>query len=638
MNILLHLYPGDWWAFLIASVLVQVTVVILVAWLVARLGSRWNAAWRHSIYLGALACVLASPMLTCVMQATGISLLTLRPSVPIALGPESPHVQVDSMPEVAMTEAPALPQPPQSNVTVNDTDVRLGDVSEQLSAADVYRAIGGMILVAWLLGIALLTVRWCYGLYLVARLRRDAEPLDCETMPELLDHVRQVLGTDKLPSMATSVNVDRPIMVGLIHPLVILPENLLRTLAKPELGDILVHESAHAVCRHQLGGLLQRLTGTLLWVHPLVHLLNRELARAREEVCDNYVIRGSDAPRYARTLLELSQLLVGVSPQSMALGLFHCRWKLEDRIADILDQRRRVMTKVNRCAALASTIMLLVLALLLAGTQAVPAASAADRKGNEESTTPSVPTAKSSESSSAVEQPPMDPELRQSATNLRNIMSAFHMYHDVAGHFPQTRFGYGYDRQKTEWFEQRPYLSWRVRLLPFLGEKELFAKFRTNEPWDSEHNRKLIPLMPKVYRTPGSKAGEGKTNYLGVAGPNAAFPDKGTLMYHEFIHGTSTTVMLVEVPDELAVEWSRPADFPVATKYPVKKLVGLRKGGFLTAFADGATPFISADIPAAYLQCLLTQICAEPVNVERRWVRFVQPLADTAVKPDRSVQ
>ncbi len=109
-------------------------------------------------------------------------------------------------------------------------------------------------------------------------------------------------------------------------------------------------------------------------------------------------------------------------------------------------------------------------------------------------------------------------------------------------------------------------------------------------------------------------------------------------MYHEFIHGTSSTVMLVEVPDELAVEWSRPADFPVATKYPVKKLVGLRKGGFLTAFADGATPFISADIPAAYLQCLLTRICAEPVNVERRWVRFVQPLADTAVKPDRSVQ
>ena len=52
MNILLRMYPGDDWAFLIANVLVQVTVVILTAWLFARLGSRWNAAWRHSYLSG----------------------------------------------------------------------------------------------------------------------------------------------------------------------------------------------------------------------------------------------------------------------------------------------------------------------------------------------------------------------------------------------------------------------------------------------------------------------------------------------------------------------------------------------------------------------------------------------------------
>ena len=52
MNILLHMYPGDAWAFLIANVLVQVTVVILAARLLARLGSRWNAAWRHSHLFG----------------------------------------------------------------------------------------------------------------------------------------------------------------------------------------------------------------------------------------------------------------------------------------------------------------------------------------------------------------------------------------------------------------------------------------------------------------------------------------------------------------------------------------------------------------------------------------------------------
>ena len=145
----------------------------------------------------------------------------------------------------------------------------------------------------------------------------------------------------------------------------------LRTLQEPELADILVHECAHAVRRHHVIAMLQRIAAMLFWPHPLVHLMNRELARAREEVCDNYVLRRSNATRYARTLLELSQLFVGVSPKPVSLGLFHCRWRLEDRIADLLDRRRRIMIRVNRwtTAGLAGTFLLL--GFVIAGTRVV---------------------------------------------------------------------------------------------------------------------------------------------------------------------------------------------------------------------------------------------------------------------------
>ena len=81
MNVLVHICPGDASLFWIAKVLVQVTVIILTARLLARLSSRWNAAWRHSIYVVALMCVLASPLLAWLMPATGSALLSIHPAV-----------------------------------------------------------------------------------------------------------------------------------------------------------------------------------------------------------------------------------------------------------------------------------------------------------------------------------------------------------------------------------------------------------------------------------------------------------------------------------------------------------------------------------------------------------------------------
>ena len=46
-----------------------------------------------------------------------------------------------------------------------------------------------------------------------------------------------------------------------------------------------------------------------------------------------------------------------------------------------------------------------------------------------------------------------------------------------------------------------PLLSWRVAILPFIGEQNLYNRFRLDQPWDSPHNIALLPLMPALGRS-----------------------------------------------------------------------------------------------------------------------------------------
>ncbi len=223
MNVLLRICPGDDCGLLLANVLVQVTVVILAAWLLARLGSRWNAAVRHSIYLVALICVLASPVLSMVMPTTGIALLRLQPSAPtvaptvapVAATVEPASIPMDQIAESSLGEAPAPPLVAADRVPLAAENLAQGiENPATLSFSDILRALAAAALVVWLLGVAVLLARWCYGLRLISALRRTAQPLDSETVTKLLRQVRRALGTERQPPLVVSADLDRPVMVG----------------------------------------------------------------------------------------------------------------------------------------------------------------------------------------------------------------------------------------------------------------------------------------------------------------------------------------------------------------------------------------------------------------------------------------
>ena len=97
----------------------------------------------------------------------------------------------------------------------------------------------------------------------------------------------------------------------------------------------------------------------------------------------------------------------------------------------------------------------------------------------------------------------------------------------------------------------KPNLSWRVAILPYIDESMLYQEFKLDEPWDSEHNKKLYAKMPKIYTVPDSDpaiAIAGKTHYR--------LFDIGVTKRTQILDGSSNTIAVIEAAD--AVAWTKP--------------------------------------------------------------------------------
>ncbi len=135
----------------------------------------------------------------------------------------------------------------------------------------------------------------------------------------------------------------------------------------------------------------------------------------------------------------------------------------------------------------------------------------------------------------------------QCTNNMKLIMLAMHNYHSATNAFP---------RNITSKDGKR-LLSWRVAILPYIDQAVLYSKFKLDEPWDSPHNKELIPAMPGVFQCPSRGTGPPfTTTYRGFTGPGAFFEPGRDLSIADFTDGTSNTLAIVEARE--AVLWTMP--------------------------------------------------------------------------------
>jgi len=153
----------------------------------------------------------------------------------------------------------------------------------------------------------------------------------------------------------------------------------------------------------------------------------------------------------------------------------------------------------------------------------------------------------------------------------------------------------------------KPLLSWRVTILPYIEEQGLYEKFHLDEPWDGPNNKKLIALMPHVYRSPASHSGPGMTNYVTFRDKDSAFPGKESIRLADITDGSSNTLMAVEVDDSKAVIWTKPDDLNFNRENPLAGLGGLWQSGFIALFCDGSVRLISTGIDPSLMRNLVNR-------------------------------
>lgn len=135
---------------------------------------------------------------------------------------------------------------------------------------------------------------------------------------------------------------------------------------------------------------------------------------------------------------------------------------------------------------------------------------------------------------------------------------------------------------------ENPDLSWRVRLLPYLDEMEMFDMFDRETGWDSPANKKLLELQPEAFGTNESMV---------------CWIESSATDFRDITDGTSNTIAMILVPKQM--NWTEPKD--INAKEALAILKALPEGEVLLAgFYDGSVRQFAADTDPDEFQKMLT--------------------------------
>ncbi len=181
-------------------------------------------------------------------------------------------------------------------------NISVPGVRSQLSST----AATAWIVFVWLVGAFLCITRLAGGWIVAFRVRS----LCCRPAPDhwqrTIHRLRGVVGVSVPVLLRVSSAVHVPTVLGWLRPVILIPVSAMTGLTPDVVEAVLLHELAHIRRHDYLINLFQSFVEAVLFYHPAVWWVSKQIRDERELCCDDIAAqRCGDRLGYARALAEL---------------------------------------------------------------------------------------------------------------------------------------------------------------------------------------------------------------------------------------------------------------------------------------------------------------------------------------------
>ncbi len=276
-------------------------LLLAIAFIIARMLKRQPAAVRHVLWTGALAGVMAMPVLA-VIAPLRLPVTMPQPILDIST-PATPGGTLGSVNAITDPRSEVNPVST-SEAAALDADLTQAPVAAITPWFQRLSPVAWAALI-WLAGVLLLSTRLLVGFVALARMRRNGQaPVD-EGVAELADACAARLGLHAPPRVIVSPRVTMPCTAGWFRPVILLPDEY-STWSRERLEIVLLHELSHIRRMDIVPHVLSEIARVIYWFNPLVWLAAARLRSEAERATDDRVVHAGAKPSdYAAHLLEI---------------------------------------------------------------------------------------------------------------------------------------------------------------------------------------------------------------------------------------------------------------------------------------------------------------------------------------------